>query len=150
MVAEFTGLGDNVSLDENTPGPTFEFDIKHLFPPTLITISNELPGHVSAPDTNDVVLDGTIDNPIGTTTLENDRGNILSGPDNPGKVVRTNILDIDADAGSAGLLVGGRAPIAVELVWSQYTDGTGTHQRPIVLNADDCDIRFLFQVGEIG
>ena len=127
---------NDVSLDENTPGTTFEFDIKHLFASTLITISNALPGHVSAPDTNDVVLDGTITNPIGTTLLENEGGNILSGPDNPGKVVRTNILLIDADAGSAGLLASGRAPIAVELVWSQYTDDTGTHERPIVLHAD--------------
>ena len=130
------GSTDDVSLDPSTPGGTFEFDIKHTFPPTLITISNKLPGHVAAPDTNDVVLDGTIDNPIGTTTLENETGNILAGPDNPGKVVRTNILVIDADAGSAGLLAPSRAPIAVELVWSQYTDDTGTHERPIALHAD--------------
>ena len=130
------GSADNVSLDENAPAPTFEFDIKHIFPPTFITISNRTPGHPAAPDTNDVVLDGTIVNPIGTTLLENEHGNILSGPDNPGKVVRTNILLIDADAGSAGLLGPSRAPIAVELVWSNYRDDAGLHERPIVLNAD--------------
>ncbi len=124
---------NNVSLDETVLGNTFEFDIKHTFPPTYVHIANFKSGAIG--DSN-VILDGQIENPIGKTRLENEGGDIVFGPHDPGKVVRTNILEIDADKGSAGLLVPTRAPLSVELVRSEYTDDTGTHQREIVLNAD--------------
>ena len=82
---------DNIPGPTDTPGndvshlrapdppnrATFEFDIKHTIPPTIVKIENIQPNTVP---NSEVVLDGTIDNPIGTTEVRNDRGNILFGP----------------------------------------------------------------------
>ena len=51
--------------------------------------------------------------------------------------MRTNILLIDADAGSAGAPRERPCAGRRRVVWSQYTDDARTHERPIVLHADD-------------
>ena len=50
-------------------GPTFDFDIEYPFPPTLVRIENLLPaGSLARPS---ITLDDYIENPIGTTHVEN-------------------------------------------------------------------------------
>ena len=137
-VQHIPGPTGETSQTETAPGTTFEFDIQHTFPPTLVQIEGLQPGAVS---TSTITLDGTITNPIGTTQIENERGSILNGPDNPGHYVLTNILEIDADAagadpGSVGSLSGTRNPIAVILEQSAYTDGSGTHTRNFQITGD--------------
>ena len=137
-VQHIPGPTGETSQTETSPGTTFEFDIQHTFPPTLVQIENLQPGGIGA---STITLDGTITNPIGTTQIENERGSILNGPDNPGHYVLTNILEIDADAagadqGSVGSLSGTRNPIAVILEQSAYTDGGGTHTRNFQITGD--------------
>ncbi|MGH3371135.1 MAG: hypothetical protein ACRDPR_14165, partial [Nocardioidaceae bacterium] len=152
---------DDDGVDEDRPGHTFEFDIIRLFRPTLVEIRNVQPGDV---DASNVVLEGDIENPIGTTLIENDRGNTLQGPDsavsaNPAEpnddadeLLRTNQLVLDAESvngnaatGHVGLRVaatGTRDPIVIELVESVFYDLDGTaHRRSIVLIAEvDVDL----------
>ena len=98
------------SLDENTPQTTFEFDLVYAFPSTLVEIRN-----VGTVADSNVVLDGDIENPIGTTLIQNERGDIRAGADAALELIRTNVLVIDAYSGSIGELSPRRA-IAVELV----------------------------------
>ena len=93
---------NDVSLDEFPPNrATIEFDIQHLFPATVIQILNLQPGGIPA---SNVILDGTIINPIGTVLVRNDRGSILFGPDviNAHGFVETNRAFFDAPNGSIG------------------------------------------------
>ena len=141
------GLADNVSLNETTPGATFEFDLTHSFPATRIEIRNVLSGGVA---NSDIVLEGrlttpqpgeatdvTIENPIGTTIIDNQRGSILAAPGF--RLLRTNVLTLNAVGGSIGThtrstggVITARAPIPVELV--QFVDATNT-LRPVTLTA---------------
>ena len=141
---------NDVSLDEFPPNrATIEFDIQHLFPATVIQILNLQPGAIAA---SNVILDGTIINPIGTVLVRNDRGSILFGPDviNAHGFVETNRAFFDAPNGSIGSSGGcttigvgtsvgiacpPRSPIVLHLVQSQFVDGSGTHERPIQLMA---------------
>ena len=135
---------NDVTLPENPPGGvTIEFDLDHIWPATLIVIQNLQPGGI--PPSN-VILDGTIYNPIGTVLVRNDRGNIFFGSDviKANGFVMTNRAFFDAPLGSIGSAATcsgavsfcpPRSPIVLVLVWSQYVDGSGTHERPIVLNA---------------
>ena len=53
-------------LAENAPAPSFDFDIKYTFPPTLVQIKNTCP--FSCPMRNPFIrLDDYIENPIGKT-----------------------------------------------------------------------------------
>ncbi|HTZ04687.1 MAG TPA: HYR domain-containing protein [Gaiellaceae bacterium] len=135
---------NDVSLPENPPGGvTIEFDLDHNWPATVVSILNVQPGGIPF---SLVSLDGTIYNPIGKTIVRNDRGNIVRGPDaiKANDVVETNQAFFDAEYGSIGTsttcsgavsFCPPRSPIVLDLVWSQYVDGGGTHERPIVLNA---------------
>ncbi len=64
---------------------TFEFDIHHLFPKTLVEVTNLHPVGGTAGG-SDIVLDGSIENPIGRTEIQNVRGNVYadSGTYTPG------------------------------------------------------------------
>ena len=141
---------NDVSLDEFPPNrATIEFDIQHLFPATVIQILNLQPGATAA---SNVILDGTIIDPIGTVLVRNDRGSILFGPDviKADGFVETNRAFFDAPNGSIGSSGGctaigigtsvgiacpPRSPIVLHLVQSQFVDGSGTHERPIQLMA---------------
>ncbi len=139
---------NNVSLNEtNAPGATFEFDLTHSFPATRVEIRNtpdrrhrELATSCSGPaqlPQPGEATDVTIDNPIGTTIIENQRGSIVVGSAaaRPFLLLRTNVLTLNADGGSIGThtrstggVITARAPIPVELI--QFVDATNT-LRPI-------------------
>ena len=129
---------NNVSLDEgNSLGATFEFDLTHSFPATRIEIRNTQTGTTA---NSDIVLEGqlsgaangvTINNPIGTTIIDNQRGNIVVGTAaaRPFLLLRTNVLALNADGGSIGThtrstggVITARSPIPVELI--QFVDAS--------------------------
>lgn len=81
---------------------TLQFNIRNDVAPTLITITNT--------GASDIKLNGSIENPIGTTSIVNTGGSILStkdrgvtAPDGRASVVRTNIVNLNAatDIGSS-------------------------------------------------
>ena len=75
-----------VNLNSNSAG-NFNFNIAHAatgIKPTTIDIENY--------GTSNVLLDGTINNPIGTTIIHNMGGDILLA--NASAVIKTNILDL--------------------------------------------------------
>ncbi|HKJ56179.1 MAG TPA: hypothetical protein VJ978_09355, partial [Nitriliruptoraceae bacterium] len=129
---------DNVSLNENaTSGTTFEFDIVHSFRPTLVEIRNLQTGTTAE---SDIIMEGrlagtaaddpvgvTIENPIGTTIIDNDRGNIVVGstPSRPFLLLRTNVLELTADS---DLLAGRTGSIGTHV---RSTSGVITSRRPI-------------------
>ena len=125
--------GNDVSISEDPPNRvTFEFDIKHTIPPTIIKIENIQPNTVA---NSDVFLDGTIDNPIGTTEVRNDRGNILFARLVEGRAHehraarRSERLDrhrAGLHAAHAGRAAAGGQPVPGR---------SGTHERVFSLNA---------------
>ena len=125
------------SLDPASAGTTFDFDIKYTFPPTLVQIENFCAS--SCPTRNPFIrLDNYIENPIGTTHIENASGDILSGPG--AEIIRTNILELEALNGTIGQQSATHAepdttrnPIAAELV--RWQDVGGTYH-PIVVKVD--------------
>ena len=153
---------NDVSLAENADsGSTFEFDVVHTFLPTAIEIRNLQPGGIAP---SNIVLAGrltaynpndptdvtgvTIENPLGTTLIDDQRGSILvsSSPDPAFVLLRTNVLTLNADGGSIGShtvsttsgatkggVITGRAPVPVEMV--QYVDQQGV-LRPITLSVE--------------
>jgi hypothetical protein len=95
-----TTVDPTVNLDE-TSTPPLRFNIVRTVAPTNIDIEN------TNPDPPDVVVAGIIDNPIGTTRIVNPHGSILSmgsrmGDADPGSLIRTNVLDLEAPSGSVG------------------------------------------------
>ena len=111
--------GNNVSLSSSSPGATFEFDLAHTFPRTEVEIRNRQPGSVGD---SDIILDGRIENPIGSTTIQNQRGDVVVDPDADVELIRTNELHLEADTGSIGRQ-SARSPISVELV--EFRDVSG-------------------------
>ncbi|WP_345762181.1 beta strand repeat-containing protein [Diaminobutyricibacter sp. McL0608] len=110
-----------------------------IFLPTAIDIENFL---VSGNGTAQLILDGRIYNPIGSTRIDNQHGDILAGPDSP--LVVTNTLVILADNGTIGLLFTGglfnlRIPIPVVLVQSDYIVDNVDPTRFVSLIADARD-----------
>ena len=117
-------------LDDDTR-TTFDFDIEHTFPPTWVEIRNRN----ATPGTPDIVIDGSIENPIGKTTIDNDRGDVRAGSDAAVEVIRTNILELDA-TGSIGEQGAVRRPLWIELViWRDVSDGV--HNIVVTANAGD-------------
>jgi hypothetical protein len=106
---------DNIPAATDT-SPALQFDIKHIFPFPVVSVLNLQPGSVA---NSSYTVDGKINNPIGTTVLRNQRGDILPGlnsGDGDAPLVRTNILQIDADHGSVGILTPIRHGLPVELI----------------------------------
>ncbi len=145
-----SGLADNVSLPEfANSGSTIEWDIVHTFVRPIVEIHNFQPGAIAS---SNIVLagqlgsadtiDSTIENPIGTTIVTNERGSVIvsstvesSHPEPAFLLLRTNILTLNADGGSVGEhtsvngVVTVRRPIPVELV--QFEDGPAlTRENP--------------------
>ena len=119
-------------LNENSPETTFDFAVDHIFPRTLVDIWNFQPGGIGD---SDIILDGDIYAPIGETTVENDRGDILVDHDADVETIVTNKLWLDADTGTIGEPGpgAGRYPVTVELV--VFVDDSLTH-RPIHAEAE--------------
>ncbi len=137
---------DNQSLLPDTPGNTFEFDILNRFARTVVEIRQQPSGVVD----RNLILDGRIDNPIGTILLENERGDIITDIDDDVEVIRANAFYANADSGSLGLtpLAGtldndsGRQPLTLELVRFRGIDSAtlGDQQDglyPILVKDDD-------------
>ncbi len=124
------------SPDPGMPGSTFDFNIKYTFPPTLVLIKNTIPfSGVTGPY---IQLNSYIENPIGTTDIENSAGDIKAGgPPHPSTaIIRTNVLVLNAPQGSIGARgppepTGTRNPISVELV--RYEDVNSTIHDPVVM-----------------
>ncbi|MCC6629565.1 MAG: hypothetical protein IT340_19470, partial [Chloroflexi bacterium] len=81
-----------VQIDVDTND--YRFDIAHEYAPTVVTIAN-----LGTTGTPAIVLNGLIDNPIGTTNIANIRGDVFTT--NTGKV-RTNRATVEA-AGRIGI-----------------------------------------------
>ncbi|MEE4314510.1 MAG: Calx-beta domain-containing protein [Desulfofustis sp.] len=64
---------NNTSLNPDTPGSTFEFDLNLKYPQTDVVIQNLAAGGA---DNSDIILFRGIENSIGHTTILNERGNI--------------------------------------------------------------------------
>src|SRR5262249_48950839 len=121
------GKPGNTPQNDSSPDNTFEFDLNLLYPQTQVEIRNRTaPGVVGS----DIILLGGIEKTIGTTTIENQRGNIrvderdlvtdqgaLPPPIFDEGLIRTNQLDVDAsgDIGNQSAS-GGRSALLVELV----------------------------------
>ena len=120
-----------VELDTGTI--TLLFNIKHTVAPTVVDIEQNNLFDSSA---HDLVIAGLINNPIGTTTIINTNGNILStttrivAPGVTPALIVTNILDIEARKGSIGTT---SLRINIDLVQSQDTVLNLT--RPTMLTA---------------
>ncbi|MGA7147432.1 MAG: hypothetical protein WBX17_02955, partial [Microbacterium sp.] len=133
-------LDANPAADVDIVSPDsegFRFRIaKPLFPPTLIDIAN-----LGTPGDRDLVLEGLIDNPIGTTTIVNDEGDVLAAQTG---AIRTNIARLDAPRGTIGRWTGGgeflaREQIDITLVQSDYLVDDVDPTRPVSLIADAAD-----------
>ncbi len=131
-VANLTNVGATVTINVDITAP-FVFTIRPaLFLPTVVDIDNF---RVSGNGTAQLTLDGYIDNPIGSTIVINQHGDILAGPDGP--TIRTNSLLIMANAGTIGLHSAvQRIPIPVILVQSDYVVGDVDPVRNVSLIAD--------------
>jgi hypothetical protein len=113
------------------------FSIKHISEPTQVTIENLGASTPNVAGSPGLILNGTINNPIGTTTIIDQNGGITStnprgvvGPDGRLSLVVTNILDIEAPNGSIGTL---SDRINVDLVQSLNLDDNLT--RPTKVTA---------------
>ena len=143
--ARWTTRPTTSPLDEgNSLGATFEFDLTHSFPATRIEIRNTQTGTTA---NSDIVLAGqlsgvangvTINNPIGTTIIDNQRGSITAT--GSFLLLRTNVLTLNADGGSIGThtrstggVITARAPIPVELI--QFVDAANA-LHPVTLTAE--------------
>jgi len=75
-----SGTGHSVSgLSPPAPGASFDVDIKYTFPPSLVLVQNTCA--YTCPVRNPFIrLDNFIENPIGTTEVDNASGDILAGP----------------------------------------------------------------------
>ena len=126
-IQDTPGTGTNAGgLLENTVGATFDFDIKYKFPPSLVQLKNTC-AFSCAGQNPFIRLDDYIENPLGTTEINNASGDILSGPGS--EIIRTNILDLDAPHGNIGQQSPTHAepdpvrnPIMVELVKYKHPD----------------------------
>lgn len=108
-------------------GDTFHFEVIRSYIPTLVTIESK---NQASGNDHDVVLSDEINNPIGTTVVLAQHGDI-EAEDND-QLVRTNILEIDAPNGSIGFHTSttNRTPINVELIESDFTE-TGEPIDPV-------------------
>ena len=124
----------NISFD-NGPNPAsggaFQFDVSHNFAATDVKVlsargpPNDL-GH-------DLTFNGGISNIIGSTTIGNDRGDVLFTDDYN---FTSNQLHLDSGRGSVGTLA---RPLNAVMVQSDYVGGT----RPIRLDGTVYDDVFL-------
>ena len=99
-------------------GSNYTFNIDFTLPATTVDIENTNPTQTSSA----IQLQGLIDNPVGTTTIVNSRGAILSTGANA--ILRTNDLTLTA-TGDIGSLAN---PVNAELVQFSNLSNGGTLQ----------------------
>ncbi len=104
--------------DDNTLFDAFAFNVVYTYAPTLVDIEN-----TSTVDAPNIILQGSIDNPIGTTKIINASGSIQSIGSQA--TVTTNILDVSAPDGEIGSPAD---PLNADLVQSEDTKQV---ERPI-------------------
>ena len=88
--------------------PLFRFNLAHIYAASTVTIHNTDTSH--GPE---IILNKLINNPIGTTEIRNTSGDILWG--STAQIIRTQLLILQADAGSIGDTT---QSLALELVQS--------------------------------
>ena len=110
----------NASVDdgaEAAAGLPWRFDVKHIFPATHVRIES-IRGPPSLTQCSgapcNLTIFGDIYNIVGTTTIRNDRGDILAGPAGP--TFYSNRAFLDSELGSIGTI-----PIPIRLVLFQIT-----------------------------
>jgi hypothetical protein len=107
---------------------TFHFMADTMFvAPTLVDIENR-----STTGSPNIILNGLINNPIGTTEILTARGSILSG--GAQAIVRTNILDEEAPDGQIGSSAN---PVADQLVYSEDVNKVARPIQATVLAGGD-------------
>ncbi len=129
----------NISVDDGAEllaGLPFRFDVKHIFPATDVRVESKRgPPSMTACAGSpcNLTIFGDIYNIVGTTTIRNDRGNILAGPAGP--VFHSNRAYLDAELGSVGTI-----PVPVRLVLYQITHtgvvGVAATYKDAVLDAE--------------
>src|SRR5690554_490930 len=131
-VVNLDDLAATVSVRANNQANNFRFTIREpIFTETRVeAIHYWLPGN----GTNDLTLGGTIYNPIGTTVVDNQHGNILSLPGV--LAIVANKVELTAMAGSIGQLGGTRTPVQVRLVESMYGTVGALTTRQVALLVD--------------
>ena len=101
---------NNIDVVNRTADPTVElegssitvdFDVERVVVPTVMEIINR--------SASELRINGTVDNPIGATLVQNDLGPIrathsrdVAGPDGRVSLIRSNILHLEASASSMG------------------------------------------------
>ena len=129
-VSENHGTANDASgcTDSTASGHScWEFDVKHVFPATVVTIQSL---STVAKTGYDISVQGSILNVIGSTSIKNDRGSIVA----VAGTHTSNQLFLDSDLGSVGSLAN---PFNVILV--QYARGppaSPTPEYPVVLHAE--------------
>ena len=132
----------DISVDKGAKGDSdFQFGVLNAFIPTIVTVQSIRGPPLGGPTTGfPVTFGGGIDNIIGTTTLQNDRGDIVVGTatgDTAGTAAtytfRSNQLHLIATDGSVGCATNDPScassyPLNAQLI--QY--GTGVNATPTV------------------
>ncbi|KKL19547.1 hypothetical protein LCGC14_2464370, partial [marine sediment metagenome] len=119
----------------NTSSLTLTYFIERTVAPTLVDIEN------LNDDPPDVTISGVIENPIGTTRVVVVDGDILStgsrssADSDPASLIRTNILDLEANEGDIGtsssrinidLVDSDSAPFDTEFITARVSGADGT------------------------
>ena len=119
--------GDNPWVDLQAPEVSLTFELQRTVGSSLVTIANRHPAAE-----NDIILTGTIDNPIGETRITAQTGDIVSATerdqllDSRTSLIRTGDLLLDAPQGSIGYdkdaAAGNTNHVNVDLVQSSLHD----------------------------
>ncbi|WP_201742286.1 hypothetical protein [Mangrovicoccus ximenensis] len=162
---------DDISLDTvanngqgEDDGVTFEFNVLNNWVRPLVDILNVIDDD---PTGSDIYLNGWIENPIGITTVRNERGSILSDADK--ELIRTSEIDLDA-TGSIGFVgdtdtfvdahgygdeamvsaTNDRTPIAIELVrWRDASEGIAEGETAADLDPGELDLTPSIPAGKL-
>jgi hypothetical protein len=132
-VVNLDHIGATVDVQAEQSG-AFRFHIgKPIFTPTFVDIANW-----AGPGTADLILNGAIDNPIGTTSVIDEHGDITATGTGS---IRTNIARLHAEQGSIGAVftvfgITLRFPVRITLVQSDYLVDDVDPTRPVALTVD--------------
>ena len=123
----------SVTKGAETSPSVWRFDIKHYFPATSVQVLSIRGPPLAAATGFDLTINGDIRNTIGSTTIENDRGNIAVGAS---AVFTSNVLHLNSDLGSIGSLANPVRAVLVQWDCSGTLFCTSPHPKPVVLTAE--------------
>ena len=132
----------SVSVDNGAEGSpsVWQWDVKHYFPATGIQVKSIRGPPLPATTGYDLTINGNIDNTIGSTQIQNDRGNIAVGAS---AVFTTNQLNLDSDLGSIGTLANPIHAVLVQWDCSGTLFCSGPHPQTVVLTGEAGNDFFL-------